>query len=659
MKKNLKRVIAMLLTVVMLVGFVPMTGISASAASYTGKCGDNLTWSLDTTKGELVISGTGPMYDYIWHDYPLKNVAPWYDYLNKIYSVTINNGVTSIGNSAFAYSKVKNITIPDTVTSIGDSVFSNCYSLTSVTIPDSVTSIDSSAFYCCTSLTSVTIGDGVTNIGDFAFCCCKKLTSVTIPDGVTSIGNQAFSDCTSLVSITIGKGVTSIGNRAFEDCASLVSVTIGKGVTSISDSAFQRCSALENVYYTGDVAGWCEISFSDNTSNPLFYADNLYIDRELVTELVIPDGVTNIKKNAFHGLTGLTSVTIPDSVKSINHYAFAYCTSLTEATIGKGITFVALGAFGGCDNLEEVIFTGSGAVDLSLEAFNGSPKAMICCEENSWLHSYADLNDLRVCVFDKNGVPSFELKNDMLISYRGNATDVYVNSGTKVGYGAFENNKTVKKVEISSAINRIYNDAFKNCTALRTVIIPQSVTSIGDDAFEGCKDVTIYGYAGSYAESYAKQKGIKFEYITLNVSADTYAVNVLDTLQLEASYNILLNDDENIIWSCDDNGVASVSQTGEVTALKAGEAVVTATSENGLYATCVIKVEDSGNTRGDLNGDGIANSTDALIILQHTVGKITIDEKLIPFADVNDDNFVNSTDALKILQFTVGKINKL
>ena len=97
--------------------------------------------------------------------------------------------------------------------------------LTSVTIPDGVTSIGDEAFRNCTGLTSVTIGDGVKSIGSSAFRYCTGLTSVTIPDGVTRIGSYAFRECSGLTSVTIGAGVTSIGYRAFFACYDLTSVT--------------------------------------------------------------------------------------------------------------------------------------------------------------------------------------------------------------------------------------------------------------------------------------------------------------------------------------------------------------------------------------------------------------------------------------------------
>ena len=192
--------------------------------------------------------------------------------------------------------------------------------------------------------------------------------SLTIPSSVTYNGTTY--------------SVTSIGESAFYYCSGLTSVTIPNSVTSIDNYAFEECSGLTSVYYTGDVAGWCGITFGSETfgsekANPLYYAHNLYINGSLVTDLVIPSGVTEIKDYAFKGATcltsvtipnsvtsigesafedcsGLTSVTIPNSVTSIGDYAFFYCSGLTSVTIGNSVTSIGVQAFYGCSGLTEI-----------------------------------------------------------------------------------------------------------------------------------------------------------------------------------------------------------------------------------------------------------------------------------------------------------------
>ena len=300
----MKKIISLLLSLAMLLTITSGLNLTAYADVQTGKCGDNVTYSLDTSTGVLTISGTGDMTDYSGYD----NRCP-FDRNSNIKSVIIESGVTSIGDEAFySCENLTSVTIPNGVTSIGNASFLGCRSLPSVTIPNSVTRICGNAFaYCrslpsvtipdgvtrigyfafnaCTSLTSVTIPDSVTSIDIYAFVDCISLTSVTIPDGVTDISERTFSNCTSLTSVTIPDSVTSIGEFAFFNCTSLTSVTIPNRVTSIGESAFRNCTRLKDVYYTGSQSDWKEISidsYNDCLRNATIHY-NWVVETPLVT----------------------------------------------------------------------------------------------------------------------------------------------------------------------------------------------------------------------------------------------------------------------------------------------------------------------------------------------------------------------------------------
>ena len=225
-----KRLFAVLLAMVMVLGLFPATAL---AADTSGTCGDNLTWTLDSD-GVLTISGTGAMENYYWIGYDDdgngQTTNPWG---NGIQKVVIKDGVTSIGNSAFF----------------------GCVNLTSVTIPDGVTSIGNSAFRGCSNISSITIPDSVTSIGSFAFYYCEKLTSVTIPDGVTAIEDQTFFRA-PLTSITIPSSVTRIGMRNFD--STLKDIYFGGSKEqwdSIESDSSNTLSAT--IHYTGEVSDPC------------------------------------------------------------------------------------------------------------------------------------------------------------------------------------------------------------------------------------------------------------------------------------------------------------------------------------------------------------------------------------------------------------------
>ena len=336
-------------------------------------------------------------------------------YCSSLTSIDIPNSVTEIGMNAFnsctgltsivmpeyltkinegTFSDCTSLTsidIPNSVTEIGNFAFYKCSGLTSIDIPNSVTEIGINAFYSCTGLTSIDIPNSVTSIGVSAFCNCTGLTSIVvesgnpkydsrnncnaiietasntlivgckntaIPNSVTAIGNSAFDNFSGLTSIDIPNSVTSIGEGAFWGCSGLTSITIPNSVTFIGDGAFHDCTSLTSVNIH-DLDAWCKIDFNNFYSNPLYYAQHLFIDGEETTDLVIPESVTSIGGYAFYGCTGLTSVTIGKSVTSIGGYTFYGCTGLTSVTIPNSVTSIGEEAFSGCSGLTSVTIPNS------------------------------------------------------------------------------------------------------------------------------------------------------------------------------------------------------------------------------------------------------------------------------------------------------------
>ena len=193
----------------------------------------------------------------------------------------------------------------------------------------------------------VVLPKSLKEIGGYAFYDCENLVSVTIPNTVTSIGMDAFAGCEALTSVTIPNSVTSIGDGAFYKCSSLTSITIPNSVTNIGRCAFDGCSSLRSVHIT-DLAAWCGKSFDF----PQGY--NLYLNGELVKDLVIPDSVTSIGSCTFYKCSSLTSVAIGNSVTSIGDEAFRHCSSLTSVAIGNSVTSIGDKAFANCSSLTSV-----------------------------------------------------------------------------------------------------------------------------------------------------------------------------------------------------------------------------------------------------------------------------------------------------------------
>ena len=550
----MKKVISLFLSIAMLLSIVSVVDFSAFASVQTGKCGDNLKYSLDTETGVLTISGTGNMRDYTvkqYNSYIFRNTfldsndqyvkkliidfgvtsIGEYSFYNctRLESVTIPDSVTSIGGCAFSgCTSLTSVIIPNSVTSIGYYAFSGCTNLTSITIPDSVTSIGSYAFEDCTSLTSVTIGNSVTSIGESAFKNCTSLTSVTIPDSVTSIGESAFKECMSLTSVTIPDSVTSIGDDAFYECRSLESVTIGNNVTNIGSSAFNWCNNLTDITIPDSVTTIGPSAFSNtayyndksNWDKGVLYLSNCLIDtNDDLTDYTIKDGTRIIANNAFYNCTSLTSVTIPDSVTSIGYYAFSGCTNLIKVnysgtksqwkaiTIGydnsyltRAIIICTDGIIGNgntvtIDNLEYKIYDDT----TSLVGYVDTPENLMI-PESVWYEGY-----------------TFKVTSIGRLAFDGctSLTSVTIsNSVTSIGDCAFYNCTSLTSVTIPDSVTSIGGSAFYGCTSLTSVTIGNSVTSIGESAFKNCTSLTSVNYSGTKSQWKAITIGSDNSYLT-------------------------------------------------------------------------------------------------------------------------------------------------
>ncbi len=351
------------------------------------------------------------------------------------------------------------------------------------------------------------INDGKATITDYT----GSVTELVIPDTlggypVTAIGYGAFTHCTAFTSVTIPEGVADIGRYAFYDCTGLTSVNIPKSVTAIGCKAFYRCVNLTRVDIT-DIAAWCNIDFKpvyDNSGdsdmpsdehtgeeNPLFYAENLYVNGELLKELVIPKGITTIKRysfincsgltsvtfpssivaieyGAFSGCTGLATVSIPSSLKTIGDFGFNNCTSLLSLTISEGVTTIGKWAFYNCQGLPSVILPDS-LTTIDNGAFEGcSGLVSVAIGKNASIGAYAFRNCKAL-------------------------TDLSISNGvTDIGYYAFSGCTSLESVTIPDSVTTIEGSAFYNCSALTTIMIGNGLNFVGSDAFYGCRINAVY-----------------------------------------------------------------------------------------------------------------------------------------------------------------------
>ena len=309
-----------------------------------GKCGDNATWRLDPDTYTLTISGTGAMNDYEYRSHP------WYAYEDKITSVEIENGITSIGNYAFY----------------------ECTVLTSITIPDSVTSIGANAFFICTGLTSITIPDSVESIGNGAFASCAGLTSITISNSVTSIGDYAFFNCTGITDVYCNADPANLTwndgecNDFKDDGTSVCHVPAKYYLEYVKKFGAESESPVNVTFDTDAPHGQCgesayclfdsetvklTISGTGAMYDYNYFNQPWYDYKSNITSVEIGNDITSIGSYSFIGCHGLTSITIPDSVTSIDADAFYDCTNITDVYCyadPKNLTWDD----GGCDDFK-------------------------------------------------------------------------------------------------------------------------------------------------------------------------------------------------------------------------------------------------------------------------------------------------------------------
>ena len=440
----------------------------------------------------------------------------------------------------------------------------------------------------------------VNSIGEYAFYWCSDLTSITMPNSVTSIGECAFYWCSGLTSITIPNSVTSIGELAFYSCSSLTSIEIPKSVTSIGISAFDDCSGLTSVHIT-DLESWCKIAFG---SNPLCYAQHLFLNGEEIKELVIPNSVTNIGSSAFEGCSGLTSVMIPNSVTNIGEKAFEYCFGLTSVTIPNSVTSIGYRTFYSCSGLTSITI----------------PNSVTSIGDYAFLEC--------------TGLTSVNLGNSL----------------TYVGGYAFYGCTGLTSVSIPNSVSYIYGNAFDGCSGLTSLTIGSGVNYIYSQAFANCEKLTdVYCLAeelnstitrglGPLSTDLSAFDGSYIEYATLHVPAASIsayqniepwknfqkivAIGDSEIPETQKCATPTIKYENGIIkFSCETEGVEFISDItpAEINQKYDSEIFISNTYKVTVYATkagynnsdkASIEIQASSGIKGDIDGDGKVNVAD-------------------------------------------------
>ena len=363
------------------------------------------------------------------------------------------------------------------VTRIGNNAFFNKDHIVSVVIPDSVTDVGSRAFADCSNLSSITIPKSVSTIGHGAFLWCEALQNVYISDvlhwcNISFVNdtanplfyaNKLYINGELKVDIVLPEGVTVIPLYGLS-CDNIATVSIPKSLVAIEGYAFENCQNLESVYIS-DISRWCNISFDAIDSNPLYYAKKLYLNGTLVTDVIIPDGVTEIKKYAFRNCEALSSVRIPSSVSFIGKCAFNNCIHLNDIYVDNDNTsFCSIDGNLYSKDKTMLIQYATGKED---EDFSTPWKTTVICD-----YAFQNSHSLKKLI----------LCDDMV----------------SVGDYAFSNCSGLENVRIGNRVIELGSHVFAYCNNLVNVTIGTNVNIIGDYAFIGCEKLSNVTFKSTY-----------------------------------------------------------------------------------------------------------------------------------------------------------------
>ncbi|MBQ7337485.1 MAG: leucine-rich repeat protein [Clostridia bacterium] len=218
---------------------------------------EDISWSIDRTKGILTLSGSGIVND----------ASTWKSQLIYADTIIFGEGITGIGVRLLSNNtNVKQVEMADTVVSVGEGAFANCTSLESVKLSSGLRTIGESAFSGCSALTSAAIPAGVTELPDRVFADCTSLESASVGNNLVKIGQSAFENCNSLRSFSIPASLTTIGNNAFKNCSLLSRLNVTKGgITKFKSGIFGGCAALTTVYFNGTQTEWSSMTAGADT----------------------------------------------------------------------------------------------------------------------------------------------------------------------------------------------------------------------------------------------------------------------------------------------------------------------------------------------------------------------------------------------------------
>lgn len=307
----------------------------------------------------------------------------------------------------------------------------------------------------------------------------------------------------------MGYDVVGIQKNAFSGCKNLETITLPHTLTTFKWQAFNGCEKLKNVYFNGTIEKWCSIYFSNydeelktyghfHLSNPLHYGAKLYINGEELTDLKIPNDLTEIREGAFEGCSSIKSLEIDsENLTNIDNKAFYFCSSLENVKIRAKELTIGLQAFTSCLALKTLTLNGVAKIcqDAFLNCKNLQDVYLDNKLQDVFGGSFYDCKSLHSIRYSGNVCEWNNINFGGIISNK--AYDLYFN-GEKLTNLSLENSsfsvkpyvfsmcKSITNLVITNEIISVGKYAFSGCINLTDVVISNSVTSVGEGAFSDC-----------------------------------------------------------------------------------------------------------------------------------------------------------------------------
>ena len=613
-------------------------------------------------------------------------------------SVTLPSSVNRVSESMFAFCKnLKNVTVSPITQSIGKEAFMRCSSLAEITLPATLKTIDESAFSMCTSLKKIVLPEGFTTLGTRVFYSCEKLAEITLPSTLTTIKENALDGCRALTEIIFPDNITKLPTNVCSGCRALEKVTLPKNLTEIGEGAFDICPALKEITIPASVtsigkkaigyglSGYKVSGFIINgyANSPVtLYADangfkfnslgyvtsgtcnekvtweyneetkTLYIKGEGITpeykssdfipfnllpleKVVIDDNITRIGSYMFYNAPAAEFI-LPGKIDSIGENAIGYYDKEGTPELREGVTIT------GFDKTIAVTYAANNDITFKSLGIFLTPVGKLT-DEISWVY---DKETKILAVSGTGAIPNYTPETAPFTEY--NIQSILISEDiTSIGDCAFLTNKPCATIKLGTNIAEIGKTAFGYTVAEKT---DEDGNLIGEYELTANPDFIVHGYIATPADEYANFHKFKFDAL----DGDKYPLfSLIVKSVIDHANKFIIIYSENPAKAPDAEAIMKDFPSANFSEVKAPEVFgtgneFTVKNTNGTYTYKLV-------VKGDNNGDGKINSTDALAVLKHSVQSAVMeDSSKIAASDLDRNGSINSSDALSILQISVG-----